>query len=206
MIPFIFQALALSGVLNYSKSKLSSEEEYLTTKDASKILQLTEYTVRKKIRDGELNAEVIPGKKGYRIKKFDLDNYKSRNQRSSQSTQINSNITPNVTDIPFSQIIGAAAVWGITNINPDSEIDTSGIQNFIDGKKQDLKGLNLRKQKLLLQNDSSEKYEKAKLDLEIEISDLEAEIKAYELLLTNAKFMNKKIVSGGSMSDENSST
>ena len=48
------------------------DKEYYTTEDAAKISGLSDYTVRKKIRDGELRAEGEGNRSGYRIRKEDL--------------------------------------------------------------------------------------------------------------------------------------
>ena len=45
------------------------DKEYYTTEDVAKISGLSEYTVRKKIRDGELPAEGAGNRSGYQIRK-----------------------------------------------------------------------------------------------------------------------------------------
>ena len=78
MLPFLIGAAV--GVAGSLGSKILSDVFY-TTKEASVLLDISEYTVRKKIRDGELKAEVIPGKAGYRINKTDLNDYLERRRR-----------------------------------------------------------------------------------------------------------------------------
>ena len=48
------------------------DKEYYTTEDVAKISGLSDYTVRKKIREGELYAEGEGNRSGYRIRKEDL--------------------------------------------------------------------------------------------------------------------------------------
>ena len=48
------------------------DKEYYTTEEVAKISGLSDYTVRKKIREGELSAEGEGTRSGYRIRKEDL--------------------------------------------------------------------------------------------------------------------------------------
>lgn len=48
------------------------DKEYYTTEEVAKISGLSDYTVRKKIREGELRAEGEGTRSGYRIRKEDL--------------------------------------------------------------------------------------------------------------------------------------
>lgn len=48
------------------------DKEYYTTEDVAKISGLSDYTVRKKIREGELPAEGEGNRSGYRIRKEEL--------------------------------------------------------------------------------------------------------------------------------------
>ena len=54
------------------------DKAYYTTEDVAKISGLSEYTVRKKIRDGELPAEGEGNRSGYRIRKDALMAYTAR--------------------------------------------------------------------------------------------------------------------------------
>ena len=178
MLPFFLQALVVGGITPNSenKSKVYNEEEYCTTKDASEILHLSEYTVRKKIRDGELNADVIPGKTGYRIKKSDLVAYRARKQKKGTSI----NVAKNTISVAFTDVVNK--ITELSRNQSEFKLDSNLFKDFIDGKKQDLRSLTLRKQKLDLQNDDSSECNQKKIDLDIAISDLEAEIKAYEFV------------------------
>ncbi len=77
-------ALGLAGAL-LAKGKKENEalkevarradlldKEYYTTEEVAKISGLSDYTVRKKIREGELRAEGEGTRSGYRIRKEDL--------------------------------------------------------------------------------------------------------------------------------------
>ena len=72
MIPLLIGAAAGAvGTLAVSKL-LSKDKNFYTIKEVAELLKISEYTLRKKIRDGEIKAE--PGK-AYRISKEDLEEY-----------------------------------------------------------------------------------------------------------------------------------
>lgn len=60
-----------------------SDEKFFTVSEAAKILDLTEYTVRKKIREGQINA--VPGasdREGYKIPYDEVIRYAQANKHS----------------------------------------------------------------------------------------------------------------------------
>ncbi|MGP1471725.1 MAG: helix-turn-helix domain-containing protein [Schwartzia sp. (in: firmicutes)] len=87
MLPVI---LGLAGALlakGMTRTEVTKEVErkadlldkaYYTTEDVAKIAGLSEYTVRKKIRDKELTAEGEGSRRGYRIKKVNLIEFLSK--------------------------------------------------------------------------------------------------------------------------------
>lgn len=77
MIPLILAAAAgAAGTLAASKIVDMMNKNFYTTKDAAALLNISEYTVRKKIRDGEIKAS---GGKSYRISRDDLEEYMRNN-------------------------------------------------------------------------------------------------------------------------------
>lgn len=77
MVPLILAAAAgVAGTLAVSKIVDMMNKNFYTTKDVATLLNISEYTVRKKIRDGEIKAS---GGKSYRISKEDLETYIKNN-------------------------------------------------------------------------------------------------------------------------------
>ena len=80
MLPLLFgvagallaKGLTKDDVIEELKKKEAFlDKESYTTEDVAKISGLSEYTVRKKIRDGDLPADGEGNRSGYRIKKED---------------------------------------------------------------------------------------------------------------------------------------
>ena len=182
-------AIGVAGGIAVAKAMKANSNVFYTTKDASSLLDISEYTVRKKIRDGELKAEVIPGKSGYRIKKEDLAEYVANKGR------------PRMMPVPegrtvdvFGEDSGATQnrkIFGDSMLqlndavknNPEiKNVNTDLLRSIIAGKETDLKGLWLRLKRLELDDDDSIEFKKKKLQLEIDINDLEAEIQAYKVV------------------------
>ena len=187
MLPFLIGAAV--GVAGSLGSKILSDVFY-TTKEASVLLDISEYTVRKKIRDGELKAEVIPGKAGYRINKTDLNDYLERRRRLKSIDASDDKVekifleklappeekNENVFVDSMMQLDKAV----INNPNA-KKVSPELLRGVIAGKETDLKGLRLRLKMLELDDDDSIEFKKKKLQLEIDINDLEAEIQAYKV-------------------------
>lgn len=175
MIPALLGALAgaVGGALGgfVASKKFSKDDVFYTTKDASEILGISEYTVRKKIREKNLKAEVIPGKSGFRIRKSDLEEYQGKKKN---SEPVESQPESSFGDLTR-QIIESILE------NPDmNELNSELLKNIIDGRQLDLKGLQLRLKRLELDADDSIEFQKKKISLEIAINDLQAEIQAYQ--------------------------
>ena len=144
MIPLLIGAAAgVAGTFAVSKV-LSKDKNFYTTKEVAELLKISEYTVRKKIRDGEIKAE--PGK-AYRIRKEDLEEY--------------------MRDYSDAEVL-------------DPEI----IAQIMELKQMNLQRLKLQLQKLELEVDEYEpkEFQKRKLTLEIDINELESEIKAQQII------------------------
>lgn len=145
MIPLLIGAAAgVAGTFAVSKV-LSKDKNFYTTKEVAELLKISEYTVRKKIRDGEIKAE--PGK-AYRIRKEDLEEYMRDN---SDAAEV---LSPEI------------------------------IAQIMELKQMNLQRLKLQLQKLELEVDEYDpkEFQKRKLTLEIDINELESEIKAQQII------------------------
>ena len=191
MIPFLVAA-AVGTASNVGKdSFLASEEKFYTTKEVSEILGLTEYTVRKKIREGDIKAEIFPGHAGYRVKHDALKDYLIHHR----GNALQEKMFPTA---PESFTMAIQKLEEEINRNRDATVDPSVIQTFIDGKKIDLEGLNLRLRLLELDDNATTDFQRKKLLLEVAINQLQAEIKACELL----KLAAEKNLAESERSDE----
>lgn len=180
MIPF-FMAAAVGAASTVEEDAFSaSEEKFYTTKEVSEILELTEYTVRKKIRDGDIKAEIFPGHAGYRVKQDDLKDYISQHRRNALQEKMFQ--TP-----PESFTMAIQKIEEEIKRNRDAAVDLRLLQTFIDGKKIDLEGLNLRLRLLELDDNATADFQRKKLSLEVAINKLQAEIKAFELVKLTAE-------------------
>ncbi len=169
MIPFIVGA----AVGAFAASKVMSKDEPLyTTKDIAKLLDISEYTVRKKIREGAIKATVVPGKSGYRISESDLEEYKGNKKISDQAEELKPVGS-------FGKTV--AAIFGSSDVDEiKKNVSPEYLSSLIEGRKMDLEGLNLKLKRLNLDKNSSKEFKREKLSLEIDINDLQAEIKALE--------------------------
>ena len=191
MIPFLMAAAVGAVNKTVMDSILASEEKFYTTKEISEILGLTEYTVRKKIRDGDIKAEIFPGHAGYRVKQDDLKDYLCQHRGNALQEKMFQ--TP-----PESFTIAIQKLEEVINSNHNAVIDPSVIQTFIDGKKIDLEGLNLRLRLLELDDNATADFQRKKISLELAINQLQAEIKACEFV----KFAAEKNLDAPKLSDE----
>lgn len=183
MLPKWLTALALGtaagAALGVADKLLTKDEPRYNTKDASDILKISEYTVRKKIRDGEIKAETIPGKAGYRITQSALDDYQNRKNRFTINP-IQSNNPPTYDVGNFSNLINTFTNESIDSDNENIDIDL--IDTLIEGKNLDLDAYRLELQRLTLLKSDSDDFMKEKLSLQIAMKNLQAEIKAYEFI------------------------
>lgn len=183
MIPALIGALA-GAVGGFAVSKIISKDDvFYTTKDASEILGISEYTVRKKIREKDIRAEVIPGKSGFRIKKSDLEEYQGR-KKNSKSADFEPE--PQMEESNFASLT-TQLVESILSDSENGAVSQEFLQNVIEGRQLDLKGLQLRMKQLELDADDSIEFKRKKIALEIAINDLEAEIQAYQTVTIAAR-------------------
>ena len=175
-LPFILSATIFASHKIATPDILSEiETRYYTTKEVSDILEITEYTVR---------AETFPGHAGYRIKHEDLQDYISRHHNLNTLEKFTASSPEN-----FS--LAVEKLEEHLKQNPKSFIDAKTLQTFIDGKKIDLDGLNLRLRLLELDEENSTDFQRKKLSLELAINQLKAEIKAYEMFKLSGEQKNQ---------------
>ena len=140
-------------------------KEYYTTKDVAELFGLTEYTIRKKIREHELDA--IPGasvREGYRITKDAVIEYAAKNK------------------IPLSVTAKKIGEEVIAQFTPAVVINSSILELAIKRLHTEIDGLNLRIRALQLEDELRERDKKKRLlNLQIQINDLEGEIQVLKL-------------------------
>lgn len=163
MIPLIIAAAAGAvGTLAVSKI-LSKDKNFYTTKEVAELLKISEYTVRKKIREGEIQAE--PGK-SYRISKDALEEY------------LENNLPTELLDLDNAESLNPEILQQIIELK---ETDLKRLK------------LQLQKLELEVDDYDPKEFQKRKLALEIDINELEAEIKRQRLISTiNASIAQKK--------------
>lgn len=177
MIPLLLNATLNNDLRNaITASQNNSQEKLYTTKEVADILGVTEYTVRKKIREGELLAKKFLGHAGYRIRHDDLLDYLNIH-----CTHNPEKLSQNHFFNPIPEFFSATIQNLADALNSDAQNNHAAIQTFIDGKKIDLDSLTLRLRLLELDKDSTSDFLRKKFSLELAINQLQAEIKAYEL-------------------------
>ena len=159
----------------FASNSLDTETKFYTTKEVAEILKLTEYTVRKKIRNGDLKAEIFQGHSGYRICHEVLKDYISRHHNLITLEKFISSAPEN-----FSNMIGKFEEQ--LRQNPSVSLNVNELKTLIEGKKIDLEGLQLQLRLLELDKDDTVEFQRKKISLEISINQLKAEIKALELV------------------------
>lgn len=176
MIPLLIPLITMNTIgKSFTSNSLDTENKFYTTKEAAEILNLTEYTVRKKIRNGDLKAETFKGHAGYRIRHEVLRDYISRHHNLITLEKFISSAPEN-----FSHTIGKFEEQ--LQQNPGVSINVNELKTLIEGKKIDLEGLQLQLRLLELDKDDTVEFQRKKISLEISINQLKAEIKALELV------------------------
>lgn len=164
MIPLIIGAAA-GAVGTFAVSKmLSKDKNFYTTKEVADLLKMSEYTVRKKIRNGEIKAE---RGKAHIINKEDLADYIKNN-------------------LHATELLGQG---NAESFSPEI------LGQIMEVKEMDLKRLKLQLQKLELEEDEYEpkEFQKKKISLEIEINEMDSELKTYQIInALNSKSEEKK--------------
>jgi excisionase family DNA binding protein len=165
MLPFIL-GLSLTSSVIKDTLKLAEDiiKETYSTKEAAEILGISEYTVRKKIRDGEIVASGKRGRNGYTISYQEVEKYSAKTKKSgiiiSDKSQV-SNILPNTSEMN----------------------DPQKLAEFINGMEDEVTLKELQLERLQLDNDDSIEYKKQELDAKIEIQELKNQIKGLKFKL-----------------------
>lgn len=183
-------AIGAAGLASTVGATLSAKlgenkEKTYTTEEVSKILGISEYTVRKKIRFGKLKAKNIIGKKGYVITESDLQNY----QNDLNPDKKNTEEVVSLQTVPSSALDFDAKVELLTKeiLGQPEAAKPELIKEFVAGKEIELEGLTLRLKRFELEDERTADFEKMKTELLIEINDLESTIQAYRVVLARVQ-------------------
>lgn len=152
----------------------NKDERYISTAEAAERLSLTEYTIRRKIREGSLSAKNLPGRRGYFIAESEIENYLSgRTKKSSAS----------VSDFDTKiKLLDAEINSSTDSVNPKA------IEKYIEGIKLEIQNLELRIAKIAIeikQNPDDENLKIQRLDLLLEQNEKQQQLQAYSFLLEN---------------------
>ena len=186
--------------MDYSKDKY-------TTKEAANLLGMSEFTLRRKIRNKEIN---VIGKKGksYIISKEEIERH-AKEKGEINSLKILMNQAKDVNNVlrtkelstiskwplVFSPFLGAivACAMSLSKL-PDSKFlsnDTGGdmniefYKNYYKSRQKDLKIAKLELEKLMLDKDDTIEYKKKELDLRIEIESIEKNLQMIKMKIDN---------------------
>lgn len=177
-------SVCATGIVGATLSAKSGEKEEktYTTEEVSKILGISEYTVRKKIRFGKLKAKNIIGKKGYVITNSDLQDYLHPNKKNTEEVVSLQTVQSSALDFDTKVELLTKEILGQPEAKPEL------IREFIAGKEIELEGLNLRLKRFELEDDrNSVDFEKMKTELLIEINELKSTIQAYKVVLARVQ-------------------
>lgn len=178
-------SVCATGVVGATLSAKSGEKEEktYTTEEVSKILGISEYTVRKKIRFGRLKAKNIIGKKGYVITESDLQDYLNPDKKNTEEVVSLQTVQSSALDFDTKVELLTKEILGH---QPEAKPEL--IREFIAGKEIELEGLNLRLKRFELEDDrNSVDFEKMKTELLIEINELKSTIQAYKVVLARVQ-------------------
>ena len=108
--------------------KDNCSEKLYTTKEVSGILNVTEYTIRKWIREGKLTATGDGTRRGYKISQNDLDSYLNENQ------EVNERVSAKykMENSPWPVSLGEARIFAKEELyyDPLTLIQSSQEKNF----------------------------------------------------------------------------
>lgn len=187
-----------------------SKNEY-TTKEAANLLGMSEFTLRRKIRNKEIN---VIGKKGksYIISKEDLKQYvkekgnfnisnTTRKQAEAIANMVIANgldpsiifniaTTPIMNSIISSILVSILPVENLKNTfnNVEDNLDIDFYKTCYKSIQRDLNIVKFKLEKLMLDKDNTVEYKKKELDLRIQIETIE---KNLQILKMKIDSMNK---------------
>ena len=162
----------------------TKEEKTYTTEEISKILGVSEYTVRKKIRFGKLKAKNIIGKKGYVITETDLQNYLNSDKKNNEEVVSLQAVPSSALDFDTKVELLTREILGQQEAAKSEEL----IREFVVGKEIELEGLTLKLSRFdLEENHDSSDLKKRRTELLIEINELKSTIQAYKVVLARVQ-------------------
>lgn len=195
MLPLLLGALAVGAgvatIVEKENNNTQKKNNY-TTKEAAEILGISEYTVRKKIRDEELKAIKIPGEAGYRISKEELERYSEKAGKSGITLKEASKSTEVHGSLFDKNIFG---IYEILNSPNETDITKEEkrkiLEEYYKGKQNELKLIELKYKRFLLDKDEIDKedeksvkeFDKQELDYQIKIESLKTEVQALKINL-----------------------
>ncbi|WP_304067746.1 helix-turn-helix domain-containing protein [Megamonas hypermegale] len=178
-----------------------------TTKEAAQILGLSEYTVRKKIRDKEL---MISGKEGksYLISKNEIARYLKKQGKMGLMENIGSVSEGAIGRTAIGSLLGSAIaatipgaiiggiIGGLTGNKVGSfemrcdtlfndvklnKNDVNFYKDYYEGRQQDLKVAKLEYERLMLDKEDTVEFKKKKLDIEMKIETIKSDLHAIKM-------------------------
>lgn len=163
------------------------EKDQYTTREVADLLNLSEYTVRKKIRDQEINAKGSSGRNGYRIDKEEVIKYANKHKISLLPMAA---MAATVMSPVLGISLGAIASLGgflssvFTSVDNKKVDDDKKIELYdmaIERIKKDIDGLKMKIEALQLEADDSIKCKKDILHLKMLINEKEGNIQEIEI-------------------------
>lgn len=183
------------------------KDEY-TTKEAANLLGLSEFNLRKKIRNKEIN---VVGKKGktYIISKKELERYSEEKRKSdilsgkALGSIVGGTIGPiaAMASIPF--LGGLLAPLGIASLFAtkykesfgDIDFDKKDVKfykEYYKGVQKDLKIAQLELERLMLDKNDTVEYKKKELDLRMKVEHIEQNLQAIKMKIDSMSSQDEK--------------
>ena len=199
----------------------SDEDKLYTTKEAAKELGVSEYTIRKKIRDGDLKAEKMKGEAGYRITRKEIERFSEVSGKSGITLKKAKSIVPSVGSVVTCTVGTTPAIIGgfvgglislkdllfkrqkeNNNLGLDEKIDQnkediSFLEALKEGLQKDLNFADLNLQRLNLDKDElgdTKEFKKKELDIQMGIEHIGANIQAIDMRITDLEKENKELM------------
>lgn len=169
--------------MDYSKDKY-------TTKEVANLLGMSEFTLRRKIRNKEIN---VIGKKGksYIISKEELERYaKEKGKNISGSTLAAAVSTlgcvaPATIPALAPIVLGATFLKKLADLFDDKDDnddrDIGFYKNYYKSRQKDLNISKLELERLMLDKDDTIEYKKKELDLRIQIESIEKDLQIIKM-------------------------
>lgn len=202
--------------LNESLNKDISKKLY-TTKEAAKELGVSEYTIRKKIRDGELKAEKISGESGYRITRGEIERFSEKTGKSGivlkKASPVSSVVACTANTPGVNPIIGRfiGSLIGLFQ-KKDDDLEVSDnlterieknkdelrfLEAYKVGRQKDLNFAELNLQRLLLDEKelgNTKDFKKKHIELKMEIEYISGDLDAVNLRIIKLEKENEELM------------